>query len=82
MNYPDILSKLIARTDLGEDETFGLFDALFHGQLTEAQTGAFLAALAAKGESVAEIAAAARAMRQAVALDPRETGIPSSKGVI
>ena len=67
MDYPEILSKLIARTDLSEDETFALFDALFHGALTEAQIGAFLAALSAKGETVAEIAAAARAMRQAAA---------------
>ena len=48
MNYPDILSKLVARTDLSEDETFALFDELFHGNLTDAQIGAFLAALAAK----------------------------------
>ena len=67
MDYPATLEKLIARTDLSEDETFALFDALFHGALTEAQIGAFLAALSAKGETVAEIAAAARAMRQAAA---------------
>ena len=53
MNYPDILSKLVARTDLSEDETFALFDELFHGNLTDAQIGAFLAALSAKGETVA-----------------------------
>lgn len=62
MNYPAALEKLIARTDLSEDETFALFDALFHGALTDAQTDAFLAALSAKGETVAEIAAAARAL--------------------
>ena len=67
MNYPATLEKLIARTDLSEDETFALFDELFHGNLTDAQIGAFLAALSAKGETVAEIAAAARAMRQAAA---------------
>jgi len=67
MNYPATLEKLIARTDLSEDETFALFDELFHGALTDAQIGAFLAALSAKGETVAEIAAAARAMCQAAA---------------
>ena len=39
MDYPATLEKLIARTDLSEDETFALFDALFHGALTEAQIG-------------------------------------------
>ena len=40
------------------------FDILFKGEATPAQTGGFLMALRARGESVAEYAAAAAAMRK------------------
>jgi anthranilate phosphoribosyltransferase len=65
MNYPALLKKLIARGDLTENEAFEAVTAVLSGQLTEGQIGAFLAALAAKGETVDEIAAGARAMRAA-----------------
>jgi len=64
MNYPSILAKLIARADLSEAEAAELVDAILAGELTEAQIGAALAALAAKGEAIAEVAGAARAMRR------------------
>ncbi len=65
MNYPALLKKLIARHDLHEGEAFDAITAILSGELTEGQIGAFLAALAAKGETVDEIAAGARAMRAA-----------------
>ncbi|MDR2849570.1 MAG: anthranilate phosphoribosyltransferase [Verrucomicrobiota bacterium] len=65
MVVSSLLKKLIARQDLTESETYGAVTAILAGEWTEAQTGAFLAALAAKGETAAEIAASARAMRAA-----------------
>ncbi len=65
MIYPAILKKLIARQDLTENETFETVTALLGGELTEGQIGAFLATLAAKGETINEISAGARAMRTA-----------------
>jgi len=63
--FPVVLKKLIARRDLTESEAFETVTAILAGELTEGQIGAFLAALAAKGETVDEICAGARAMRAA-----------------
>ncbi len=65
MNIPVLLKKLIARKDLTEAEAFEAITGIFSGEFTEGQIGGFLAALAAKGETVDEIAAGARAMRAA-----------------
>jgi anthranilate phosphoribosyltransferase len=65
MNYPSLLKKLLAREDLSENEAFAAVTAILAGEMTEGQIGAFLAALAAKGETVDEIVAGARAMRSA-----------------
>ena len=65
MNIPALLKKLIARRDLIEDEAFESIQAILAGEFTEGQIGAFLGTLAAKGETIDEIAGAARAMRAA-----------------
>ncbi|NCA83413.1 MAG: anthranilate phosphoribosyltransferase [Opitutae bacterium] len=65
MNIPPLLKKLIARQDLSEAEAFEAVTGILSGEFTEGQIGGFLAALAAKGETVDEIAAGARAMRAA-----------------
>jgi anthranilate phosphoribosyltransferase len=65
MNYSTLLKKLIARRDLTENEAFEAVTAILAGEMTEGQIGAFLAALAAKGETVDEAVAGARAMRTA-----------------
>ena len=65
MNIPALLKKLIARRDLTEDESFEAVHAILSGAFTEGQIGGFLAALAAKGETIDEIAGGARAMRAA-----------------
>ena len=57
MNIPALLKKLIARQDLTEDESFEAVHAILSGAFTEGQIGGFLAALAAKGETIDEIAA-------------------------
>ncbi len=64
--YNQLLSRVIAREDLSLDLAHSAFGQLMDGLWTEAQTGAFLAALAAKGETPSEIAGAALAMRQHV----------------
>ncbi|MDY0145469.1 MAG: anthranilate phosphoribosyltransferase [Kiritimatiellia bacterium] len=65
MNLTPILKNLIARQDLTETEAYDAVTAILSGKLTEGQIGGFLAALAAKGETIDEIAAGARAMRAA-----------------
>ena len=65
MNIPALLKKLIARKDLSEAEAFEAVTAILSGEFTEGQIGGFLATLAAKGETVDEIVAGARAMRAA-----------------
>ncbi|HDL89905.1 MAG TPA: anthranilate phosphoribosyltransferase [Thermodesulforhabdus norvegica] len=60
----DVLSRLTAGENLSEDEMTAVMEELFAGNLTPAQAGAFLAALATKGETFEELAAAARTMRR------------------
>lgn len=64
MEYKAILSKLIQRQDLTETEAAGAVEEILSGAWTEGQIGAFLGALACKGEVVDEVAGAARAMRR------------------
>ena len=60
-----LLKKLIARKDLTEDEAFEAIHGMLSGEFTEGQIGAFLGTMSAKGETIDEIAAGARAMRAA-----------------
>ncbi len=62
--FVDLLQRLTRRIDLTEDEMSGLMEQLMSGALTDAQIGAFMAALATKGETFAELAGAARTMRR------------------
>ncbi len=64
------LERLIAGDSLGRDEMEELMGRLMDGELTEPVKAALLAALATKGETVAEIAGAAAAMRQRVIAIP------------
>ena len=58
------LEKIIKNVDLGEEEMFCMINEIFSGDLTDSQIGAFMAALATKGETFEELAGAARAMRE------------------
>ena len=58
------LQTIIQRTDLTDRQMAEIIEAIFAGDLTDAQIGAFLAALATKGETFEELAGAARAMRR------------------
>ena len=62
--FKDHLAAIINRTDLTESQMAEMMSAIFDGQTTDAQVGAMMAALATKGETVEELAGAARAMRK------------------
>ncbi len=64
MNYPVLLLKLIARTDLSREEMLDLMRAIMTGELTPAQIAGAVVALRCKGETVTELAAAATVMRE------------------
>ncbi|MHC1724635.1 MAG: anthranilate phosphoribosyltransferase [Syntrophobacteraceae bacterium] len=63
----EYLNRLIRREDLSEEEMSGLIGEIMSGNATDVQTGAFMAALATKGETYSELAGAARAMRRKAA---------------
>ena len=62
--FKENLKKIIARKDLSETEMAQMIADIFSGGITDAQVGAFMAALATKGETFEELAGAASAMRK------------------
>lgn len=62
--FKDHLATIIRRTDLSESQMSEMMSEIFDGKTTDAQVGAMMAALATKGETVEELAGAARAMRK------------------
>ncbi|MBK9369240.1 MAG: anthranilate phosphoribosyltransferase [Deltaproteobacteria bacterium] len=58
------LERLLRREELHADEVEGVMESLLTGALSAAATAGFLIALRAKGETIREIAAAARVMRR------------------
>ncbi len=64
MSIKEAIAKVMERQDLTEVEAEAAMTQIMEGQATPAQIGAFLTALRMKGESVAEIAGCARAMRR------------------
>ena len=61
------IDALAAGTDLTADEAADVLSEVMSGNASEAETAAFLIALRTKGETVAEIAGLARAMRDLAA---------------
>jgi len=57
------IAKVVAGSDLSEKEMVGVMETIMGGEATPAQIGAFITALRIKGETVDEIAGAARVMR-------------------
>lgn len=55
--------KLIQKIDLTMEETMAVIDEIMSGETTPVQTAAFLTALQAKGTTIDEITACAKAMR-------------------
>lgn len=65
MNFSALLQQLLDRQSLSQTHMREVMTALMNGQLSAVQMSALLCALRAKGESAAEIAGAAEAMRSA-----------------
>jgi len=63
MDFTDYLNTIVNGHNLSQDQMADMLDTIFSGQATQAQVGAFMAALATKGETFEELAGAARAMR-------------------
>jgi anthranilate phosphoribosyltransferase len=61
------LKKITRREDLTEEQMAEMIGEIFSGTLSDALIGAFMAALATKGETFEELAGAARAMRRKAA---------------
>lgn len=64
MNYSSLLNQLLDKRDLSHEDMLELMQNIMGGQLTTAQIAAVLVALRVKGETVSEIAAAAKVMRE------------------
>jgi len=62
--FRDLLSTIIAGDNLNQSEMQQMMNTILSGDVTDAQIGAFMAAIAAKGETFAELAGAAQAMRK------------------
>lgn len=62
--FKELLNKIIHRENLNENEMSAMMMEIFSGNTTDAQIGAFMGALATKGESFEELAGAATAMRR------------------
>jgi len=63
MTVKEAIARVVTGRDLVEDEMAAVMAEIMDGQATPAQIGALLTALHIKGETVAEIAGAARVMR-------------------
>ncbi|SOB59752.1 Anthranilate phosphoribosyltransferase [Pseudodesulfovibrio profundus] len=61
MTVSEILEKLAQKEALNDEQADFMFDTLMRGDMTEAQTGAFLMGLRAKGEDSTDLAAGVRA---------------------
>ncbi|MDE2513299.1 MAG: anthranilate phosphoribosyltransferase, partial [Alphaproteobacteria bacterium] len=63
IDFKALLAKVAAGERLSEADAAQAFEAMMSGDATPAQMGGFLLALRVRGETVDEIAAAARTMR-------------------
>ncbi|MGM0453213.1 MAG: anthranilate phosphoribosyltransferase [Thermodesulfobacteriota bacterium] len=62
--FKDGLASIYNQQDLSESQMNEMMAEIFSGNLTDAQIGAFMGALATKGETFRELAGAATAMRK------------------
>jgi anthranilate phosphoribosyltransferase len=77
----EAIARLLDRHDLSRDEARAVMDEIMRGEATPAQIGGFLVALRAKGETVAEIAGCAEAMRDHVLpVRPERTDLVDTAG--
>lgn len=64
MDLKQAITQMLARQDLSEQEMTGVMKTIMTGGATDSQIGGFLIGLRMKGETVAEIASAAKVMRE------------------
>ncbi len=64
-DFKDILEKLAAGEDLSEDEASHALQAIIEGEVEPEQVSAFLFGMRAKGETIAELTAFVKVMREA-----------------
>lgn len=62
--FRDHLNKIVRKQDLSDTEMAEMIGEILAGEATDARIGAFMGALATKGETFEELAGAARAMRR------------------
>ena len=62
--FRENLNQIVRRKNLTENQMAQMITEIFSGDITDAQIGAMMAALATKGETFEELAGAARAMRR------------------
>ena len=75
------IAQLLDRRELSQEEAYAAMMQIMTGEATQAQIGGFLVALRMKGETVAELAGCARAMRaNALAVQPRRRPLPDIVG--
>ncbi|MGD8366946.1 MAG: anthranilate phosphoribosyltransferase [Desulfobacterales bacterium] len=81
MTFTENLAKIVSRQNLTDAEIGEMLAEILAGRITDAQVGAFMAALATKGETFEELAGAARAMRRkARRIQARETTVVDTCG--
>ncbi len=64
MDIKEAIGNIVSRIDLKEDEMQAVMRQIMTGGATPTQIGGFLAGMRAKGETIAEISAAAKVMRE------------------
>src|SRR5579871_193612 len=64
MDIKDAIGNIVNHKNLADDEMQAVMRQIMTGGATPTQIGGFLAAMRAKGETVEEISAAARVMRE------------------
>ncbi len=74
LTWPEILARLSRRESLTAQEAEGALGIVLAGDATQAQVGAFLALLHAKGETAEEVTGLARAMVDAAVPCPLDQG--------
>ncbi len=75
-SWPEVLEMLLERHDLDESLATALMKAWLSEQLTQVQTGAFLAAFRSKGVSGVELSSMAKVLRSACSLPCPIPSIP------
>ena len=64
MSIQNVLNQLVEKRDLSHDEMYAVMRQIMGGELSQVQMAAILVGLRCKGESIAELTAAARVMRE------------------